>query len=460
MDSPLYSRRHLLAATGALTVGGCTGSSSSSGTTSTAAPSPSEQHRLDIPPAPDEGTEEHWSRYDTEWQSPEDSPLSASVETEVLVENLEIPWDLAFAPTGALFLTERTGQILRFEAGEVTEITEPSDAIDAGSLEPGSETDSWWLEGGEGGLLGIAVHPGYPDSSIIYAYYTSSGEPKQNTVVAFDSSAENPGENAEALVTQIPADSYHNGGRIGFGPAGYLWITTGDAGSKANAQDTSSLAGKILCLRATGEPAPINPDLGANSDPRVFSYGYRNPQGLSWLPDATPVVTEHGPGNHQDEVSLLASGENYGWPDVRAPGEYPSTDVHPPLLSTADAQGRPWAPSGCVFYTGDAVPAWRNRLVSGALYGQELRVTTLTQSDRELPPTGEQTVRYDDSWLDDRFTATVHQTLTNQLGRVRHVEQGPDGDLFAITSNRDGRADGEFPRERDDVLVRLTVADS
>lgn len=396
-----------------------------------------------------------WAGYDPEWAAPTDSPLAGERTPSVLVENLEIPWDLSFAPNGELFISERTGRVLRFEAGEVSPVVEPADVIDAGSIEPGTRERSWWVEGGEGGLLGVAAHPGYPDPPVVYVYYTrqegENREDRVNRVAAFDVSAADPGADPMVLVDGIPGSIIHNGGRITFGPENYLWITTGDGGEGANSQDTTSLGGKVLRVTPAGEPAPDNPDLGADADPRIFSYGHRNPQGIAWLPDATPVVTEHGPGGH-DEVNVLRRGANYGWPEARRREAYAGTDYQRPVANTGN---RTWAPTGCCFYTGDAVPEWRNRLLVGALHGQHVNVLTISEPGADLPPLEGESRRFDADWLDDRFVATSHRTFVNELGRVRHVEQGPDGALYMITSNRDGRAEGPFPRERDDVLVRI-----
>jgi glucose/arabinose dehydrogenase len=292
----------------------------------------------------------------------------------------------------------------------------------------------------------------YPDPPVVYVYYTvNPGDGKRNRVAAFDASAENPVETITPLVTGIPADAIHNGGRIEFGPENYLWVTCGDAGQRDLAQDPSTLNGTVLRLTPSGDPAPGNPDRG---DPRVFTYGHRNPQGIVWLPDGTVVATEHGPGG-RDEINRLEPGANYGWPEVRQREEYPAEGVHSPLANSGEPPS--WAPTGALFYTGEAVPGLRNRLLVGGLFSQQLLVATLTPPDGTLPPVsgGE---RHDGEWTDDAYTATVNTALKNELGRVRHVEQGPDGGLYAITSNRDGRAKDPFPREGDDVLVRLTGA--
>jgi glucose/arabinose dehydrogenase len=442
-NGTLSTRRQFLAAVGAVGLAGCGRVSEQEATL---------EYELNH-------TAEEWSRYDSEWESPTNSPLSVSLEPEVLVENLEIPWDIAFASTGELFVTERTGRVHKFDDGELRTVATPDSVIDAEALPPGPDDkefwETWFVEGGEGGMLGIAVHPKYPDASYIYVYFTAeTDDGKRNRVVRCDADAEDTAESEEIIADDIPAGGVHNGGRIAFGPENYLWITTGDAGEGDLAQDTSSPAGSVLRVDAAGDPAPDNPDLpGEDADARIYTYGHRNPQCITWLPDATPVVTEHGPDGH-DEVNRLVPGENYGWPEARKGGEYEaSSEFKRPLVNTSES----WGPSGGVFYTGDAIPEWRNRLVFGSLIGQRVNVVTLAEESADLPPVGDKGTRFDAAWYDDAYAATAHWTLTDDvLGRVRHVEQGPDGDLYAITSNRDGRPKGEtLPRQRDDVLVRL-----
>ncbi|PSP68760.1 glucose dehydrogenase [Halobacteriales archaeon QH_8_67_27] len=397
---------------------------------------------------------EEWSEYDPEWEVPTTSPLAATLEAEVLVENLEVPWDIAFTPDGDMFLTERVGRVLRLDGDEVKTVAEPTEAIDAGSIEPGSDERPWWVKGGEGGTLGIAVHPSYPDPSRIFVYYTytNDDDEKYNKVSGFDVDSDEPGTPVETVVDEIPANNYHNGGRVTFGPRNYLWVTCGDGGQPEAAQDPGSLAGKILRVTPSGEPAPDNPDIGDDADPRVFTYGHRNPQGIVWLPDGTPVNSEHGPTG-RDEINRLVPGDNYSWPEVFKPENYPESGFHPPLFNTG---GQSLAPTGSLFYTGDEVPALKNRMVTGGLISQQLLVTTVTPQGGDLPPAENAYDQVTGDWSDDEYVATVHTTMQDELGRVRHVEQSPDGEIYVITSNRDGRAEGEFPTERDDVLVRLT----
>ncbi|MDL5360383.1 sorbosone dehydrogenase family protein [Halalkalicoccus sp. NIPERK01] len=342
----------------------------------------------------------------------------ASVETEALLTGLDTPWDLAFGE-GGIYLSERPGRVSLLEEGERETVVE-SDAT----------------ENGEGGMLGIALDPA---EEFLYAYYTRGSE---NRVVRYALDA--PGD-PEPIVEGIPAAGRHNGGRIDFGPEGDLWVLTGDADDPDLAQDPESLAGSVLRLTPEGEPA-TDTDL---PDPRIYTYGHRNPQGIAWLPDGTPMITEHGP-NARDEVSRLVAGANYGWPAARDGGEYPDTEFARPLVNTGP--DTTWAPSGMTYYAGNGVENWRDRLLIGGLRSQQVIVLALTAPGEESP----EGTTYDAEWLDDAYTATATAALPRAIGRVRHVAAGPDA-LYAITSNRDGRAYGRFPREEDDVLVRLST---
>jgi len=447
---PPVSRRRFVALAGAGALAGCLGSGSGGDD--------------ETPQIVEDNYRHPTPSGDPDWEVPTSSPRT-NVEVETLVENLEIPWDIAFTGEGELFMTERTGRVLRFDSGDVSEVARPQDAIDAGSVDPGADDKRpWWVDGGEGGTLGIEVHPDYPDEEWVYVYYTAeTTDGPKNRVVRFDAGAANPSDTEETLIEGMPADSYHNGGRIRFGPDDNLWVCTGDAGQPEAAQNTSSLAGKILRIAPDGRIPSSNPELGG--DRRVFSYGHRNPQGIDWLPSGVPVASEHGPAN-RDEVNVLLPGRNYGWPEVRGVEDDPSdefgtyaerTDVTAPLVNTGPSDG--WAPTGASFYTGSDLPAWRNRFVVGGLGSQSIWVVTLTPEGVQPPPLEGEATRYNANWTHDSFTATAHRMLHDELGRVRHVAQSPTGELYAITSNRDGRAteDSPFPRESDDVLVRLTT---
>lgn len=405
---------------------------------------------------------ENWAEYDPGWTPPETSPTEAEFGTETIVENLKIPWDMTFADDGTLFFSERIGRISRYEAGEIERVTEPEDVIDhASSVAPEFEGQDWWGGGSEGGLLGITLHPNYPDVPVLYAYYTYEAEPPSddeegvynNRLVYYDL-----GNDAEetVLIDDVPGHRIiHNGARLAFGPRNYLWVTTGDSGEESLAQDAGSLAGKVLRLKPDGTPPEDNPGF---ADPRVFSVGHRNPQAITWLPDATALAAEHGE-NARDEVNVIEAGNNYGWPDARggpeddAYGSYTDhEDVTPPLVNTGSET---WAPPGGTFYTGDDVPALSGRLVLGGLVSQRLNVVSIYED--EAPDIGG--TRFDADWMHPDYDAVAHALFEDELGRIRHVEQGPNGELYAVTSNRDGRSsepeEDSFPTEGDDRLVRI-----
>lgn len=445
-DRPsLSTRRRVLATTAAAFLAGCgrrqdPTTATTPGTSPTATPSATPTTATTDPP-PDDGTPT------AEREFPEGSPLAADIEPVVLVTHLDVPWDVAFTPTGELFVSERGGSLLRFRTEAV--LDGDGDPADAREL---AEADRIrWL--GDS-VQGIAVHPEYPEPPLLYAYYTVGTNGRgHNRLGRFDPTADNPEETLEVLVDGIDGGRTI-GGRVAFGPAGDLWVTVGTYQERELAQDRSSIHGSVLRLTPAGDPSPANPTR-ADGDPRIFSYGHRNPQGLAWLPDGEAVCTDHGPTG-RDEIQRLGPGVNHGWPLARGPTEYKSrTDVARPLVNTGPDVT--WAPAGCVFYTGDAIPAWRNRLIVATLRGRHVSVVTLLPPDREQPPLDGDARRYDAAWLDDTFTATAHRILEGDLGRIRHVTQGPGGSLVAATSNRDGAPEDDepFPRERDDVLVQL-----
>lgn len=424
-------RRHFLAALGTTALAGCLGDSG-------------------------EPTFDAWNSYEDlgpmelDFEAPAMEP-NLDVSVEPVIENLEIAWDLDYDSEGNLWVTERTGQVSYYDSTSVEAVTQPRDAIDAETASEG-----WWVEGGEGGTLGLAVSP---SDDYLFVYYTADvGTGIENRVIRYE--IDGPEVLDEELIIEgIPADNVHNGGRLTFGPDGYLWVTIGDAGEPENARDPSELNGKILRVDEDGEAAPENPDLGG--DDRIYAGGLRNPQGLDWIEDEWPIVTDHGPGS-RDAISLLYKGGDYGWNDVRGAdgdpdyGEYSEhPEVVPPL---AHSRTRPsWANSGLTWYTGDAVPSWSNRVIVGLLRGHRVLVVTVTPEGQERLMGGGGGDVHDDSWTDSAATATIHTTLEggDGIGRVRLVTQGPNGELYALTSNWDGRANDPFPLPGDDRVVRL-----
>ncbi|ELZ18030.1 glucose sorbosone dehydrogenase [Haloterrigena salina JCM 13891] len=396
-----------------------------------------------------------WSEPD--WRPADAVPNEGDVAATTVVSDLAIPWDLTFAD-GDAFVTERDGGVRRFDADALAEDADLGADDGETVLESASLPDR--ASPGEGGTLGVAAHPDYPDTPDLFAYYTADDGAVSNRVVRYDLEA----DALETVLEGIPGSSIHNGGRIAFGPDDHLWVLTGDAREPALTQDPGSRAGAVLRVTPEGEPHPENPDWGDDGDRRTYSLGHRNPQGLDFTPQGTPILAEHGPGA-RDEVSILRPGGNYGWDIVRGgpdDPEYGSYDEYeaatPPVVNTGPETT--WAPSGLAFYDDGAIEPWTNTVLVCGLASSALAVVGLTpRSDSdggdEGSPDETDGVRYDADWLDDRFTATVHRLFADEWGRLRHVEPGPDGSLYLLTSNRDGRADGPFPRASDDRIVRL-----
>jgi aldose sugar dehydrogenase len=236
------------------------------------------------------------------------------------------------------------------------------------------------------------------------------------------------------LVDGIPGARNHNGGRIAFGPDGKLYATTGDAGRGELAQDTGSLAGKVLRMNPDGSVPDDNPLPGS----LVYSYGHRNPQGLAWQPETGQLfAAEHGPSGEgglccRDEVNVIRPGANYGWPIVTGQGG-DGRFVDPVAFSGTDTT---WAPAGAAFYDGSDLAGWRGDLFFGALRGQHLHRLALG---------GE-----------DGLTVVEEEELfPGEYGRLRAVAMGPDGHLYVATSNRDGRG---RPAPEDDRILRIVAA--
>ena len=204
------------------------------------------------------------------------------------------------------------------------------------------------------------------------------------------------------------------------------------------------MIGSVLRVTADGDPAGSD-DLPDSADPRVFSYGHRNVQGLDWLPDGTPITTEHGP-TARDEVNLLSPGGNYGWPTARGGPADPDYNAYgdgsfsPPVASSGIDET--WAPAGGVWYNHEAFPELRHRFLFAGLRSQRIHVLTLLDPGAEPP--GDATAIHDEEWLDDRYLAVRHELLVEEFGRIRHVIAGPDGAIYFLTSNEEdiiGRLD-------------------
>jgi len=334
------------------------------------------------------------------------------VKVETVAENLEIPWSIVWTPDGTIFFTERGGNLRVIQDGIVLE--KPVLSLEVG--------------GSEGGLLGIALDPNYSENHYIYLYYTDSDflETK-NKVVRYVESSLILSED-KVLIENIPGGPYHDGGRIKFGPDGKLYITTGDAGNGKLSQDKSSVAGKILRINSDGSIPEDNPISGSP----IYSYGHRNPQGLDWDESGTLVASEHGPSGGggvraHDEINVIVPGANYGWPDII--GSETMEGRVTPLMNSGDET---WAPSGADFYDGDKIPQWTGKFFVATLRGSHLHMFDLD--------------------LEKNKVISDQKLFTGDFGRLRDVTTGPDGYLYVLTSNQDGRGSPEI---NDDRILRI-----
>lgn len=323
----------------------------------------------------------------------------------VVASGLETPWGLAFLPDGSALVSERdTGKIKRIDPNG----REGSNVTTIGSVKG-------VVPEGEGGLLGIAVAtPQGSSTPVLFAYLTSRLD---NQVVRIP--LLNNGKRLGAqktILTGIPKATYHNGGRLLVGPdQKTLYVATGDAGDPQLAQNPSSLAGKVLRVDFNGAPATGNP----RAKSPVFTLGHRNVQGLALDSKGRVWASEFGERD-ADELNLLVPGGNYGWPEIEGRGQDPRF-INPRTV---------WSPTSTASPSGIAI---KNDVV----YVASLRGERLWQ----VPIKGAQT-RDAKSWdLGDR-------------GRLRTIAQAPDGSLWVVTSNTDGRGD---PRPSDDKIIRLSA---
>jgi glucose/arabinose dehydrogenase len=327
---------------------------------------------------------------------------------QVLVTGLQIPWALAFAPDGRLFVSERPGRVRVYMNGQL--LAEPALTL----------TDVY--TNGESGILGLALHPDFATNHFVYLDYTAAGSTGPvGRLMRFRETGNKLSEGV-VLLDDVGASGIHNGSRVKFGPDRLLYVTYGDAANPSVAQDVAALNGKVLRFNDDGTSAAGN----RFSSP-VFTFGHRNPQGLAWHPVTGDLwETEHGQvGN--DEINVLDAGNNYGWPVIEGNATRPDM-VEPRTFFSPSV-----APSGAAFSSGNAIPAFRNQLFVATLAGQALLRVTIDGSNL-------------------RHVASVERLLEHTYGRLRDVVNGPDGFLYVCTSNRDGR---NTPVAEDDRLLRI-----
>lgn len=336
----------------------------------------------------------------TQTSPPASTPVnSASASASVaeptvrttLATGLKAPWSVAPLADDRALISERdSARVLLLKDGATTV---------AGTVDQ-------VLAEGEGGLLGLAMTS--PSADKVYAYYTAATD---NRVVVFDFDGSQL-SNERTILGGIPKGYIHNGGRIAFGPDGYLYVATGETGQPDLAQDRASLAGKVLRILPSGNPAPGNPD----PQSPVWSWGHRNIQGLAWDSAGNLWATEFGQDD-VDELNLIEEGKNYGWPMCEGPCGVPG-------MTNPKAT---WSPTASSSPSGLAIVndvAWVAALRGQALF--EVR-------------------------LDGRRASQPTTWFSEEYGRLRDVVASPDGGLWVLTNNTDGR--GNAGRDDDQLLA-------
>lgn len=330
-------------------------------------------------------------------------PGSPTLSTnKSFVTGLNNPWDMAFLADGTMFFTERPGPVkVRLTNGTINTIVSPLDVTAAN----------------EAGMMGLAVDPAFASNRFIYACYTATND---NRVVRWQVNNTLNGVVGALteIVTGMGKANFHDGCRIRFGPDGKLWVTTGDAAIGPGPQDLNRLEGKVLRVNSDGSVPADNPGVGLGIDERIFTFGHRNPQGITFRPgNNVPYTLEHGPDKN-DEANQLVPGGNGGW-DPNTGGAYdqsvPMTDLQkfPNAMIPAWRSGDTGtvAPSGATFLTGSQWEAWENQLVVAFLKDSKARVMFLD---------GNGNVSFASPFLEDGV-------------RLRSVVQGPDGLLYVAT---------------------------
>ena len=320
-----------------------------------------------------------------------------AITASILTEGLQFPWEILWGPDDHIWMTERGGRISRVNpsTGKVTILHRVPDVNPRG----------------EGGLLGMALHPDFATTPHVYVVYNYTGRNDYREKVVRYEYKQQQLVNPVTIIDNIDAAGIHNGSRLLFSPDKKLFITTGDAANQSQPQQISSLNGKILRLLPDGSVPDDNPFQG---NP-VWSYGHRNPQGVVFVNNRL-FSSEHGP-SADDEINIIEKGRNYGWP--RVTGFCSGSDRRFCEANKIKEPIKAWTPTiavcGLDYYQHDRIPGWKNSLLLATLRGSELIRMKLS---------------------DDRLTVISTETVINdQFGRLRDICVAPDGKVYVCTGN-------------------------
>jgi glucose/arabinose dehydrogenase len=339
-----------------------------------------------------------------------------TIHVQTVAEGLDHPWGIAFLPDEGMLVTERSGDLLHVTAEG--EVSEPISGV--------PEVDSRR----QGGLLDVTLHPDFAENRLVYLSYAEAGDGGNGTAVARGRLNEDNTalENVEVIFRQQPKveSEMHFGSRLVFDGEGHLFVTLGERFAeefRTQAQELDSHLGKIVRINPDGSVPEDNPFVGQEGAlPEIYAYGVRNVQAAAINPETSELwELEHGPQGG-DELNIVEPGANYGWPMVSFGENYDGTPVG---TGREDAEGvtdpiYTWtpviAPSGMMFYQGEAFPDWQGDLFVGGLAS-----TALVRLELE----GEE--------------VTGEERLLEELGlRIRDVAEGPDGAIYAITDEDNG----------------------
>jgi aldose sugar dehydrogenase len=346
-------------------------------------------------------------------RSPTPAPVDAPFRVVAVARGLEHPWGLAFLPDGRLLVTERPGRLRIVERD--------------GRLSPPLAGVPLVFARGQGGLLDVAPHPRFAESRLVFLSYSEPGpRGTAGTAVARGRLGESGLDDVRVIYRQEPkvTGTQHFGSRLVFAPDGTLFVTQGDRyGERAQAQDLSSLIGKLIRINDDGSVPTDNPFVGrADARPEIWSYGHRNIQSAALHPQTGRLWTaEHG-ARGGDELNHPEAGKNYGWPVITYGVDYSGFRIGEGTARAGMEQPVYYwdpviSPSGMTFYTGDAFPRWKNSVFIGSLK-PGLLVRVALEGDRVA--------------REERYVRDLDD-------RIRDVRQGPDGLLYLLTDRSGGR---------------------
>lgn len=330
---------------------------------------------------------------------------NAQYSAELYVSGIQTPWGMDWLPSGDMLVTDRSGELYIIKDGVADEVTIS-----------GLPDDIYAQR--QGGLLDVKVHPDYENSGWIYFSYSSSkgdAEGANTAVIRAKLEGKNL-KNIETIYKGSPntTSGVHYGSRIEFDNEGYLFFSIGDRGNRnGNPQDITKDGGKIYRLMADGSIPSDNPFVNETSAKKaVYSYGHRNPQGMEMNPATGQIwAHEHGPRGG-DELNIIKSGKNYGWPLISYGINYNGTPFAEDTVRTGMEQPATYwdpsiAPSGMTFVTSDRYPEWKGHVLVGSLKFAQLQMVKL-----------------------DGNNVVGREIVVDGIGRVRSVKQGPDGIIY------------------------------